>query len=93
MKRLLMLVEGQSEEVLSSRLLPLIWRSMGSMCNRLSCCGQSACLAAGVSGAGYRAGIRFARICMGKIGIERVRLACPHFSGWLDRLEMLGQGA
>lgn len=32
-------------------------------------------------------------ILMGKIGIERVRLACPHFSDWLDRLEMLGQGA
>ncbi|MEO5368364.1 MAG: DUF4276 family protein [Magnetococcus sp. WYHC-3] len=27
---------------------------------------------------------------MGKIGISAIREACPHFSGWLDRLESLG---
>lgn len=29
---------------------------------------------------------------LGKIGIERVRSACPHFNGWLSRLEALGEG-
>jgi len=27
---------------------------------------------------------------LGKIGIEAVRAACPHFNGWLKRLEALG---
>lgn len=30
---------------------------------------------------------------MGKIGIPAMREACPHFSGWLDRLEKLGEMA
>jgi hypothetical protein len=30
---------------------------------------------------------------MSKIGIPAIRSACPHFSRWLDRIEMLGQGA
>jgi hypothetical protein len=30
---------------------------------------------------------------MSKIGIPAIRSACPHFSGWLDQIEMLGQGA
>jgi hypothetical protein len=30
---------------------------------------------------------------MSKIGISAIRRACPHFGGWLDRLESLGQGA
>ncbi|MBF0109848.1 MAG: DUF4276 family protein [Magnetococcales bacterium] len=30
---------------------------------------------------------------MGKIGIPAIRKACPHFSGWLDRLESLGEMA
>lgn len=30
---------------------------------------------------------------MSKIGIPAIRGACPHFAGWLERLEMLGQGA
>lgn len=28
-----------------------------------------------------------------KIGLERVRLACPHFDNWLHQLELLGGGA
>jgi len=32
-------------------------------------------------------------LLMSKIGIPPVRIACPHFSGWLDRLELLGEGA
>jgi hypothetical protein len=28
-----------------------------------------------------------------KIGIAAVRAACPHFDGWLNRLEALGEGA
>jgi hypothetical protein len=30
---------------------------------------------------------------MEKIGIPAIRGACPHFASWLDRLELLGQGA
>ncbi|MDR2208524.1 MAG: DUF4276 family protein [Azoarcus sp.] len=32
-------------------------------------------------------------ILMSNIGISTVRSACPHFSGWLDRLEQLGKMA
>jgi hypothetical protein len=28
-----------------------------------------------------------------KIGLATVRAACPHFDGWLKRLEALGEGA
>jgi hypothetical protein len=31
-------------------------------------------------------------ILMSKIGIETIRAACPHFNGWLTRLEALGGG-
>jgi len=27
-----------------------------------------------------------------KIGVERIRTACPHFNAWLERLEALGNG-
>jgi hypothetical protein len=30
---------------------------------------------------------------MGKIGIETIRAACPHFNGWLKQLEVLGEVA
>lgn len=30
---------------------------------------------------------------VGKIGIAAIRAACPHFDGWLSRLEALGGGA
>jgi hypothetical protein len=29
---------------------------------------------------------------MEKIGIEKVRAACPHFDSWLKKLEALGEG-
>ncbi|HBK56695.1 MAG TPA: hypothetical protein DDZ76_10530 [Xanthomonadales bacterium] len=30
---------------------------------------------------------------LGRIGIATVRAACPHFDGWLSRLEALGEGS
>lgn len=30
---------------------------------------------------------------MNKIGIPAIRAACPHFAGWLERLELLGKEA
>ena len=32
-------------------------------------------------------------LLMSKIGIPPIRIACPHFSDWLDRLELLGERA
>ncbi len=105
MTRLLMLVEGQSEEIFVKDTLAPYLAQHGVYVQPIVLWTQRL-----RSGGGLRGGVsNWGQICrslspltrdgnawvgtlLKKIGIAAVRAACPHFDGWLRRLEALGKG-